>query len=97
MTESEMLILYCSLGFILIMLAAGGICLLIIRHREKRLKAERQYRQARKLAKDFINAQLVYSNSVRAIDDATIEAFETIIEEIAKTRRLIPDQTEQNE
>ena len=71
------------------------IALVVIRivrkRRAKRQQAERRYREAKALAKGIINAHLDYNNTLRAVDDATIEAFEAIIEEIAKARHDRPD------
>ena len=64
----------------------------IVRKRQaKRRQMERRYREARALAKGIINAHLDYNNTLHAVDDATIEAFEAIIEEIARNRRHNPD------
>lgn len=77
-------------------LVAFTIVILIVVHivrkrRAKRQQMERRYREARALAKGIINAHLDYNNTMHAVDDATIEAFEAIIEEIAKSKRNNPD------
>lgn len=75
------------LGICALVVLIGYICYLVSVYRDgKRQKRERRYLEAKALARDFINTQLRYTGSINAFDNATIEAFETIIAEIAKTR-----------
>ena len=77
-------------------LVVFAITVLVVVHivrkqRKERQRMEHRYREARALAKGIINAHLDYNNTMHAVDDATIEAFEAIIEEIAKSKRHNPD------
>jgi len=80
--------LFIVLGACALVSLIGYICYRVSVHREgKRQKRERRYLEARALARDLINTQLRYTSSVIEFDNATIEAFETIIAEIVKTRK----------
>ena len=85
-----------TVGDILLIIIAASMTIAVLliiigtplakKRREKKRDEKLRYLEARRLARDFINAQLDYTRSVHAIDDATIAAFETIIATIAKHR-----------
>ena len=86
-----------SLQDILLIVVAAAVVIALVavmvgtniarKRRLQKQKQERRYQEAKALARDFINAQIDYTKSVNAFDNATIEAFEAIIAEIAKTRK----------
>ena len=54
-------------------------------HKESQARKAR-YKKAKAFTKKVIDEQVEYINSLHAIDEVTIMAFETIIEELAKHR-----------
>lgn len=86
---NEKYLLYIVIGvvaLIVIMLAAWlGRRAYLTRKARKERKA-RQYRQAEDFTKQVIEQQIEYANSLHAIDEMTIMAFEAMIEELANRR-----------
>ena len=86
---NEKYLLYIVIGvvaLIVIMLAAWLGRRACLKRKVRKERKARQYRQAEDFTKQVIEQQIEYANSLHAIDEMTIMAFEAMIEELANRR-----------
>ena len=86
---NEKYLLYILIGVValsVIMLAAWLGRWAYLKRKTRKERKARQYRQAEDFTKQVIEQQIEYANSLHAIDEMTIRAFEAMIEELANRR-----------
>lgn len=86
---NEKYLLYIVIGvvaLIVIMLAAWLGHRAYLKKKARKERKARQYQQAEDFTKQVIEQQIEYANSLHAIDEMTIRAFEAMIEELANRR-----------
>lgn len=86
---NEKYLLYIVIGVValIVVLSTAWFCRrAYLKSKARKDRKARQYRQAEDFTKQIIEQQIEYANSLHAIDEMTIRAFEAMIEELANGR-----------